>query len=106
VTVLSHLAAAAPRYVGLIGSRRKVRRALDALARERGVAPDFLERVRGPIGLPIGAQTPGEIAVAVAAEIVRELRSGAPELRSGPPELRSGAPEPERPTLTVEAAGP
>lgn len=73
VNVLESLSRRPPRYVGLIGSRRKVARAKEALT-ERGVPPPFLEAIRGPIGLDIGAETPGEIAVAVAAELVSVLR--------------------------------
>jgi xanthine dehydrogenase accessory factor len=56
-------------YVGMIGSRRKVRAVYDRL-RAKGVAASALERVRAPIGLSIGAETPAEIAVSVLAEIV------------------------------------
>jgi xanthine dehydrogenase accessory factor len=57
------------RYVGLIGSRAKVRRVFDAL-REEGVAPERLAAVNAPIGLDIGAVTPAEIAVSIAAELI------------------------------------
>jgi xanthine dehydrogenase accessory factor len=57
------------RYVGLIGSRAKVKRIYDAL-REEGVTPDMLRRVHAPIGLDIGAITPQEIAVSILAELI------------------------------------
>jgi len=57
------------RYVGLIGSRAKVRRIYDAL-REEGASPDALSRVHAPIGLDIGAITPQEIAVSILAELI------------------------------------
>lgn len=72
VNVMQALARSAPRYVGMIGSRRKVLRAFEALE-ERGVSRAWLDTVRAPIGLDIGADTPGEIAVAVGAEIVAAL---------------------------------
>ncbi len=63
-----------PRYLGLLGSRRKLREFRRVLAGE-GVAGELLDRVRCPVGLPIGAETPAEIAVAVAAELVA-VRAG------------------------------
>jgi len=62
------------RYLGMIGSRAKVRRVFDALEAE-GVAKERLERVHAPIGLDIGAVSPAEIAVSIAAELVA-ARSG------------------------------
>lgn len=56
-------------YVGLIGSRRKVTTVLKR-AGEQGTAPEALREVRGPIGLPIGAESPEEIAVSIAAEMI------------------------------------
>ncbi|HUR69734.1 MAG TPA: XdhC/CoxI family protein [Candidatus Thermoplasmatota archaeon] len=58
--------------IGVIGSRSKMR-AFAERAAARGLT---LEGVRNPIGLDIGAQTPAEIAVAVAAEILRDLQRG------------------------------
>ena len=57
------------RYVGLIGSKAKVKRIFDAL-REEGATPDMLSRVHAPIGLDIGAITPQEIAVSILAELI------------------------------------
>jgi xanthine dehydrogenase accessory factor len=62
-------------FIGMIGSRRRVRAMLERLA-ERGVAPDKLEQVHAPLGVDIGAETPEEIAVAIIAEIIRERRTG------------------------------
>jgi xanthine dehydrogenase accessory factor len=58
-----------PGYIGMIGSRRKRGLIFEALARE-GVGADDLARVACPIGLPIGAETPEEIALSIAAELV------------------------------------
>lgn len=66
-------AEAMPRYVGMIGSRRRVRAALHALL-EAGIPRDVLSTVRAPIGLEIGAETPEEIAVSIAAELVAVRR--------------------------------
>ena len=57
------------RYVGLIGSKAKVRRIFDVL-REEGLSPDKLQPVYAPIGLDIGAITPQEIAVSIVAELI------------------------------------
>lgn len=56
-------------YVGMIGSRRKVNAVLTALA-EEGIAQEKLAAVHAPIGLDIGAQTPEEIAISIAAELI------------------------------------
>ena len=58
------------RYVGLIGSRRKKAVIFGELAGEDGVSLDELERVRCPIGLPLGGETPEEIAVSIVAELL------------------------------------
>lgn len=60
-------------YVGMIGSRRKVRRVFDHL-RERGVLAQKLSKVYAPLGLDIGADSPMEIAVSTVAEILAVLR--------------------------------
>jgi xanthine dehydrogenase accessory factor len=57
------------RYVGMIGSRAKVKRIFDELL-AGGCPADWLSQVRAPIGLDIGAVTPAEIAVSILAEIV------------------------------------
>lgn len=65
-----------PGYVGMIGSRRRVRATFDALLQE-GFSRDLLRHVRAPIGLDIGGETPAEIAVSVAAEMVQLWRGGS-----------------------------
>lgn len=60
-------------YVGALGSRKTHAKRLERLA-EQGVAPSLLERIHAPIGLPIGAASPAEIAVATLAEIIKALR--------------------------------
>jgi xanthine dehydrogenase accessory factor len=67
------------RYIGLIGSRSKVRTTRERLARDGIPAPDCLY---APVGLALGAQSPAEIAVAVAAEVVALQRGfQAPSMR-------------------------
>ncbi|MGD2153152.1 MAG: XdhC/CoxI family protein [Gemmatimonadales bacterium] len=65
-----------PAYLGMIGSRRRVRATFEALVRD-GVEPARLENVHAPIGLDIGAETPEEIALAIAAELVATRRGGS-----------------------------
>ncbi len=57
------------RYVGLIGSRRKINLIFDDLL-EQGVSADELAKVHAPVGIDIGSQTVAEIAVSIAAELV------------------------------------
>lgn len=61
-------------YVGALGSRKTHGKRLERL-RAAGLDEAAIERIRAPIGLPIGAQSPAEIAVAVLAEVITALRS-------------------------------
>ncbi len=63
-------------YIGMIGSRRRIRAVYELLERERGIPRHTFDRVHAPIGLNIGAQTPAEIAVAILAEMIEVLRGG------------------------------
>ncbi len=58
------------RYVGMIGSRRKVKMVLDFL-REQGFSEDALQRVYAPIGIDINSETPQEIAISSVAELIK-----------------------------------
>lgn len=62
------------RYVGLMASRRKRAKIVEALS-EAGFAEDALARVHSPIGLDIGAETPEELAVSIVAELI-QVRAG------------------------------
>lgn len=75
--VLRALAAAgaAPRFLGMIGSRAKRAILLERLAAD-GVPRPWLDRIVSPVGLPIGARTAPEIAVSIVAQIISELRGG------------------------------
>jgi xanthine dehydrogenase accessory factor len=70
---LRALAARDLRYLGLIGSKAKVKRIYDALLAE-GMPPECLQRVHAPIGLDIGAVSPEEIAIAILAELIAVRR--------------------------------
>jgi xanthine dehydrogenase accessory factor len=85
-----HLAPSQASYVGLIGSRRKIKLIFDSL-REMGVAESALARVSAPVGLSIGSQTVPEIAVSIVAELIARRNLGP----KGVGLLRSGTlPEP------------
>lgn len=58
-----------PRYLGCMGSRKK-RAVLERVVGERGLSPEEIASVELPIGLEIGAVTPAEIAVSIAARLV------------------------------------
>ena len=69
-TVLTQALKTEAGYIGCIGSRKKI-----AITRDRLLAEGFSERdiarIHMPVGLPIGAETPEEIAVSIAAELIR-----------------------------------
>jgi xanthine dehydrogenase accessory factor len=67
------------RYVGMIGSRRKVIEIFKALQKE-GVPAHMFDRVHAPIGIDIGAITPEEIAVAITAELIAIRRRATARL--------------------------
>ena len=62
-------------YIGMIGSKRK-RDMLYNMMRQEGMSEERLAQVHSPIGLPIGAETPGEIAISIMAEIIRVRAKG------------------------------
>jgi len=63
-------------FIGMIGSRRRVRATLERLA-EEGIPASELDEMHAPLGMDLGAETPAEIAVSIIAEIIRERRTGA-----------------------------
>jgi len=71
--IIERTAASKARYVGMLGSRRKKEVVFSALE-AGGVPRPALDRVKVPIGEPIGADTPEEIAVSVVAELIRVKR--------------------------------
>jgi xanthine dehydrogenase accessory factor len=64
-----------PAYIGMIGSRRRVRATYVQLVDE-GIDQTLINRIHAPVGLDIGSETPEEIAVSVAAELVMLRRGG------------------------------
>ena len=57
------------KYLGMIGSKRKVKEIFNRLE-SQGIDSNLLEKVHAPIGVPIRSQTPEEIAISIAAEII------------------------------------
>ena len=72
---LFHLAPTPAAYVGLIGSKRKIKLIFESL-REAGLADAALARVSAPVGLDIGSQTVVEIAVSIVAELIARRNLG------------------------------
>jgi xanthine dehydrogenase accessory factor len=56
-------------YIGMIGSKRKMENVIRVL-KEEGIPDQAFSKLKSPIGLDIGAETPEEIAISIAGEIV------------------------------------
>lgn len=79
-TVLSQALRSKAGYIGMIGSRRKTKLIFEALLQE-GFSQEDIQRVHAPIGLPIGGETPQEIAVSIIAEMI-QIRNRKEDLRT------------------------
>ena len=90
VAVLSSVARAHPRYVGLLGSRHRVQKDLAELEAQ-GIPPAFRSALHAPVGIDIGAKSPGEIALAILAEVVA-AKYGKLVPRGPPPSADAAAP--------------
>ncbi len=75
VQALETLLPRAPRFIGLVGSRRHTGHHLEAL-RAKGVSEDVIVRIQSPVGLDLGAVTPNEIALSILAGLVTVRRQG------------------------------
>jgi xanthine dehydrogenase accessory factor len=80
---LYHLAPTSASYVGLIGSRRKIRLIFEGL-RDQGIDESALRRVAAPVGLDIGSQTVMEIAISIVAELIARRNLGPQALAPRP----------------------
>jgi len=74
LAALRHFVREKPAYLGLLGSKRKIIKLMEILKRE-GILKPAIKRIHAPIGVDIGAETPEEIAVSIAAELVKEKRT-------------------------------
>jgi xanthine dehydrogenase accessory factor len=81
---LYHLAATPASYVGMIGSKRKIKLIFEDLL-AKGVTREALARVHAPLGLAIGSRTVPEIAISIVAELIafRNLGTSAARPRGG-----------------------
>lgn len=69
-SVLSQALRTSAGYIGMIGSRRKIKLTFESLI-EEGISAEDLSKVHSPIGLNIGAETPEEIAISIVAELIQ-----------------------------------
>lgn len=83
---LYHLAESRAGYVGMIGSRRKIRLIFEDLL-ARGIRKESLARVYAPLGVPIGSQTVPEIAVSIVAELIAHRNLGGVPRQLRPPSI-------------------
>lgn len=63
------------KFIGLLGSKNKIRKMFEEY-RQEGISEERLQRIHTPIGLPIKSQTPEEIAVSIAAQLIEEKNKG------------------------------
>lgn len=71
--ILEHLIAKDFRYVGVVGSKKKIKTIKEHLI-SKGIEKEHFSKLSAPIGLDIGAETLGEIALSIAAEIISVRR--------------------------------
>jgi xanthine dehydrogenase accessory factor len=71
------------RYIGMIGSRRRIKACFQRFRDEEKIAEEVLERVYAPIGLDIATETPAEIALSILGEVIKVRRGGAAASLSG-----------------------
>lgn len=71
---LYHLLRRKSAYIGMLASQYK-RKTIYNRLRERGISEEQLQSIHSPIGLDIGAETPEEIAISIAAELVKEMKN-------------------------------
>lgn len=76
---LYHLAPSSAGYVGMIGSRRKIKLIFEDLI-AKGVSEESLAKVHAPLGLEIGSQTVTEIAISIVAELIARRNLGTTDL--------------------------
>ena len=95
IPALKHSLATEAFYIGALGSRRNQSRRREALL-EEGLDESQLDRIAGPCGLDVGAETPAETALSILGEILarRAGRSGGP-LKEAAGRIHAGAEAPE-----------
>ncbi|MBS0265370.1 MAG: XdhC family protein [Planctomycetes bacterium] len=88
---LYHLAETPAAYVGMIGSRRKIKLIFNDLLAE-GISSQALERVHAPLGVDIGSQTVAEISISIVAELIAHRNLGGIPAQYQRPSLLETAP--------------
>ena len=71
------------KYIGMIGSRRRIKACFQRFSEEAKIAEEDLQRVYAPIGLDISTETPEEIALSILGEIIKVRRGGKAQSLSG-----------------------
>jgi len=64
------------KYIGMIGSKRRIKACFERFRQEENIAEELIQRVHAPIGLDIGTETPEEIALAILGEVIKVRRGG------------------------------
>ena len=71
------------KYIGMIGSRRRIKACFQRFRDQDKIAEELIEKVYAPIGLDIGTETPAEIATAILGEVIKVRRGGTAASLSG-----------------------
>lgn len=71
------------KYIGMIGSRRRIKACFQRFRDEEKVAQEVIDRVYAPIGLDIATETPAEIALSILGEVIKVRRGGKAASLSG-----------------------
>jgi xanthine dehydrogenase accessory factor len=71
------------KYIGMIGSRRRIKACFQRFREEEKVTEEAIERIYAPIGLDIATETPAEIALSILGEVIKVRRGGKAASLSG-----------------------
>jgi xanthine dehydrogenase accessory factor len=71
------------KYIGMIGSRRRIKACFQRFRDEDKIAEELIEKVYAPIGLDIATETPAEIAMSILGEVIKVRRGGGAASLSG-----------------------
>jgi xanthine dehydrogenase accessory factor len=71
------------KYIGMIGSRRRIKACFQRFRDEDKISEELIQRVHAPIGLDIATETPAEIALSILAEVIKVRRGGGAASLSG-----------------------
>jgi xanthine dehydrogenase accessory factor len=71
------------KYIGMIGSRRRIKACFQRFRDEDKIAEELIQKVYAPIGLDIATETPAEIALSILAEVIKVRRGGEAASLSG-----------------------